>query len=114
MQSTLQFSALLIGQLELSRVNVRAENALVKSLQRQSNLAYQMKLFCEYARVETKGLVTIRALRRDDEQFKRCKKAIKDNINGSFLREGGFQGIRVLNVFHLRNDRLSKLMQVRL
>jgi hypothetical protein len=112
MEIALEYSGLLHFELEQSRVNVRAENALVESLQRQAIAAYQMKIFSEYLSLETKGLITISTLPKDSEQYKRCKKAIKDNITASFLRNGSYQGVRVLNVYHLSNQRLSRQLQV--
>jgi hypothetical protein len=113
MEIALEYSGLLFFELEMSRVNVRAENALVESLQRQATTAFQMKLFSEYLSLETKGLVSLVTLSKESEQYKRCKKAIKDNITASFLRSGSYQGVRVLNVYHLSNQRLSRQLQVR-
>ncbi len=112
MAISLEYAGLLLYELEMSHVNVRAENALVESLQRQAKAAYQMKLFSQYVSLETKGLISITPLSKESEQYKRCKKAIKDNISASFLRKGGYQGVRVLNVYHLANQRLSKILQV--
>jgi hypothetical protein len=112
MEIALEYSGLLFYELEMSRVNVRAENALVESLQRQATAAFQMKLFSEYLSLETKGLVTLVTLSKESEQYKRCKKAIKDNITASFLRKGSYQGVRVLNVYHLSNQWLSRQLQV--
>lgn len=112
MKIVLQYSALLVSELELSRVNLRAEDAMIQALQRQAIVANQMRLFTEYVAVETKGMITIECLRKDNEQYKRCKKAIKDNITPAFLRAGNFQGVRVLNIYHLQNERLAKYLKV--
>lgn len=112
MEIVLEYSGLLHYEVEMSRVNVRAESALVESLQRQAIAAYQIKLFSQYIALETKGLIRLTTLGKDSEQYKRCKKAIKDNITASFLRNGSYQGVRVLNVYHLSNQRLSRQLQV--
>jgi hypothetical protein len=112
MKIVLQYSALLVSELELSRVNMRAEEGVIRALQRQAQVAFQLRLFKEYVAIETKGLVTLECLSKDNEQYKRCKKAIKDNITPAFLRAGNFQGVRVLNIYHLQNERLARHLKV--
>lgn len=112
MKIVLQYSALLVSELELSRVNMRADEWAIKALQQQAQVAFQLRLFKEYVAIETRGLITLEILSKDNEQYKRCKKAIKDNITPSFLRAGNFQGVRVLNIYHLQNDRLAKYLKV--
>ena len=111
---SLQYSALLISELEMSRVNLRAEDFVIQSLQRQARVAHDLRLFAEYVSLETRGMVRIETLSKDNEQYKRCKKAIKDNITPSFLRAGQYQGVRVLNIYHLQNERLAKYLKVSL
>lgn len=112
MDIVLQYGSVITNELAAQSANSQEEIAAIEAIRRQEIIAHELKVFARFLQLETKGLMNLTFLEKDNEQYKRCKKAIKDNINSKFLRDGNFQGVRVLNICSLQNNRLAKFLQV--
>jgi hypothetical protein len=112
MDIVLQYGSVITSELAAQSANSEEELAAIEAIRRQEIISHELKVFAKYLNLETKGLMSLNFLEKDNEQYKRCKKAIKDNINSKFLRDGNFQGVRVLNICSLQNNRLAKFLQV--
>ena len=112
MDIVLQYGSVVTSELAAQASNSQEELAAIEAIRRQEVIAHELKVFARFLQLETRGLMNLTFLEKDNEQYKRCKKAIKDNINSKFLRDGNFQGVRVLNICSLQNNRLAKFLQV--
>jgi hypothetical protein len=112
MQVTLKYAAILKSELKSNRENLNQETKGINNQIRICNISKEIKLFSEYLNIETKLKCSLVALNKESEQYKRCKNAIKDNISPQYIRDHKSKGLRVLNVYHLRNEGLSNIFQV--
>lgn len=112
MDIVLQYGSIITNELAAQSANSKEEIAAIEAIRLQEIVAHELRVFARYLHLETKGLMNLTFLEKENEQYKRCKKAIKDNINSKFLRDGNFQGVRVLNICSLQNNRLAKFLQV--
>lgn len=112
MDIVLQYGSIITNELAAQSTSNQEEITAIEAIRRQEIMAHELKVFARFLHLETKGLMNLTFLEKDNEQYKRCKKAIKDNINSKFLRDGNFQGVRVLNICSLQNNRLAKFLQV--
>lgn len=112
MDIVLQYGCVVTSELAAQSTSNQEEIAAIEAIRRQEVIAHELKVFARYLHLETKGLMNLTFLDKENDQYKRCKKAIKDNINSKFLRDGNFQGVRVLNICSLQNNRLAKFLQV--
>ena len=107
-----QYGSILRTELKANCNAVQFEKANVTTSINQLKVSLELRLFAEYVSLETNRSVRLRYLEKDSDSYKRCRKAIKDNIAMHFLREGNFHGLRVLNVYHIDNSRLSAIFNV--
>lgn len=108
----LQYGNILRTELKANYNSVQFEKSNVTTSINQLKVSLELRLFAEYVSLETNRGVRLRYLEKDSDSYKRCRKAIKDNIAMHFLREGNFHGLRVLNVYHIDNSRLSAMFNV--
>ena len=112
MDIVLMYGTVVNNEVEAQSANNREEIEAIEAIRRQEVIGHDLRVFAKYLNLESKGLMNLTFLDKDNEQYKRCKKAIKDNINSRFLRDGNFQGVRVLNICSLQNGRLASFLQV--
>ena len=98
-------------EMESARVKLDTEMAEFDAQRRQAKLLRDVRVFAHHLYHETRGKVVVSVLERDSAQFKRCKKAIKENISSQFMAATGFQCAKVMAVFKLENSLISDHLQ---
>lgn len=78
---------------------------------RQAKVLRDIRVFAHHLYHETKGKVIVTALSQDSAQFRRCKKAIKENTSSKFMFESGYQKVKVRAVLKLENSLISNHLQ---
>lgn len=113
MKITLKYAVILRLEMKKNEDLIRTETKLVKQQTKQSNFTKEMKMLAEYLELETKSNITLSLLSKDSDQYKRCKNAVKDNISAIFVMNNKYKGLRILNVYQIKNELLAKQLQVR-
>jgi hypothetical protein len=106
-----QYFSLLKDELIKLRLKLSTDSTVSSVHRRQAKMLRDIRVFAHYLYHETSSKVVLTALPRDSAQFKRCKKAVKDNTSKQFLVDAGFQGVKVLAVFKLENAPVSDHLQ---
>ena len=70
-------------------------------------------MFAHHITIETKGNISLIFLKKESEQYKRCRQAVKDNIIMSTIKTIlGFDGINILRVIKVNHEIILKNWQV--
>jgi len=110
MQLMLQYFNIMKDELIVAKDNL-IRHALECNLQkRQAEVLKDMKIFAHYLYLETKGKVSIKSLDSESSQFKRCRKAVQDNVSNVLL-DRGYNDVKILHVFKLEHKILSSQLQ---
>ena len=110
MSSILQYNSLLQRELIALRDGV-VLSALEASLQRrQAQNLKEIRVFAHRLFYETKGKISVTSLAESSSQFKRCSKAVKENISSSLL-VNGYSDVCVKHVLKVEHTILSQQMQ---
>ena len=118
LQSALEYFSILKKDIEAASEQLKKERSEKDALKKQAKVCRDILLFSTHLKLETNRKVEISLLPVDSAQFLRCVRAVHDNIGSSF----GLQhkprnkltpnDVRILNVFKVKNDHLSKVLQV--
>ncbi len=106
MTYVLQYYAILKNELTVVRDELVSLALATSKQKRQALTLKDIKIFSYYLKYETKQKVCVTTLEADTSQFKRCKKAIKDNISHN-LHDKGYNDIQVLNVLKIEHRYVS-------
>jgi hypothetical protein len=88
-----QYFSLLKDELIKLRLKLSTDSTISSVQRRQAKMLRDIRVFAHYLYHETSSKVVLTALPRDSAQFKRCKKAVKENTSRQFLVDAGFQGV---------------------
>ena len=69
-----------------------------------------IRVFAHHAQYETKDRVVVSVLDEESSQFKRCKKAVRDNLSAN-LYHRGYSDVNVLNVLKIEHKAISAQLQ---
>ena len=112
MRHILDYYCILLDELNETRYKLANENTENLLLRARYKFLRDLKYFSYHLNLETKGKVTLTILEHDSAQAKRCRKAIKENVN--FARIIGpniYDNIKVIQVFKLDHTLLSSALQ---
>jgi hypothetical protein len=121
MQCILQYYNIIKKELDSSRIRLLYDRLEKQILIKQAEILYQLRLFSSHLIIETKGKIFFSITSYDSQQYIRCVKAIKDNVNIEKINNSNLNIIniidfkmktKVLNVFKLQNGFLSRKLQV--
>jgi len=107
MQLVLQYFVVLKEELMATREKLRIDSMDTLLQRRQARVLRDLKLFAHHLYHETKSKVSLSVLAPDSTQYKRCKKAVKDNIGQQLLTSHGCSDIKVLAVLKLDHGLIS-------
>ncbi len=110
MQLVLQYFNIMKEELTTAKDNLIKYALECNLLKRQALVLRDMKIFGHYLYLETKSKVCITSLDQESSQFKRCRKAVKDNISNT-LSDRGYNDAKVLHVFKLEHKILTSQLQ---
>lgn len=105
------YFALVKDELLTARVKLTADSIECQVQKRQAKTLRDVRIFAHHLFHETRGKVLLSALPRDSAQFKRCKKAVRDNTSKLFMTEMAYQQIKVLAVLKLEHSLISEYLQ---
>lgn len=106
-----QYFALVKDELSAARLKLNADLTECEVQKRQAKILRDVRIFAHHLYNETRGKIHLSALPRDSAQFKRCKKAVRDNTSKFFMTEMAFQHIKVLAVLKLEHSLISDYLQ---
>ncbi len=112
MRHVLNYYCILLDELNETRYKLANENTENILFRARYKFLRDLKYFSYHLNLETKGKVTLSHLEHDSAQAKRCRKAIKENVN--FARIIGpniYDNIKVIQVFKLDHTLLSSALQ---
>ncbi len=118
LESTLQYFSVLKEEIEGAAHQLQIERSEKESLKKQAKVGRDIMLFNQHLRMESRKQIELVPLHPESAQFQRCVRAVHDNLNESFglMLKPKFKltakDVRILNVFKLKNDRLTKQLQV--
>lgn len=118
LQSALDYFSILKKDIEGATEHLRRERSEKDALKKQAKVYRDIMLFSCHLKLETNKKIEITALSTDSAQFIRCMRAVHDNIGQTFgmqlkpRQKMTPKDIRILNVFKLKNDFLSRSLQV--
>lgn len=120
MQCILQYYNIIKKELDSSRIRLLYDRLEKQILIKQAEILYQLRLFSSHLIIETKGKIFFSITSYDSQQYIRCVKAIKDNVNIEKINNSNLNiniidfkmKTKVLNVFKLQNGFLSRKLQV--
>jgi hypothetical protein len=121
MQCILQYYNIIKKEFDSSRIRLLYDRLEKQILIKQAEILYQLRLFSSHLIIETKGKIFFSIASYDSQQYIRCVKAIKDNVNIEKITNSNLNIIniidfkmktKVLNVFKLQNGFLSRKLQV--
>ncbi len=112
MHQILNYYSILLDELSETRYKLAYENTENILYRARSKFLRDLKYFSYHLNMETKGKVTISLLEHDSAQAKRCRKAIKENVNYARINGSNlFGNIKVLQVFKLDHALLASALQ---
>ena len=112
MELVLQYFAILKDELNTTRERLHSSFSDGIFLKQQAKKLRDIQIFGKHLNIETKGNVTLEVLDIDSLQYKRCAKAIRENLKESKLLEARFVDISILNVIKIEHSIISKRLQV--
>jgi virulence-associated protein VapD len=77
----------------------------------QAKKLRDIQIFSRHLKVETQGKVYLNMIASESTQWKRCGKAVKENVSISRLQSMECSDIKILNVFKIEHKLLAKGMQ---
>lgn len=93
--------------IELSDRDTKANN--LRKL--QAKKLRDIQIFSRHLKVETQGKVYLNMIASESTQWKRCCKAVKENLSPSRLQSTECSDIKILNVFKIEHKLLAKGMK---
>jgi len=106
-----RYFALVREELLSARMKLNAETVECEMKRRQATILRDIRIFAHHLHHETRGNVSVTLLPKDSSQFKRCKKAVKDNVSRQFMVDRGYRKVRVLAVMKIENSFISSNLQ---
>jgi hypothetical protein len=110
MQQSLQYYNILKEELLQTRNNLIAQSAICDLQTKQAHVNHDLKVFAHYLQYETRDKVLLSFLDSESSQFRRCRKAIRDNL-GSFLYNRGYNDAKILSVIKIEHKLISSQLQ---
>lgn len=98
-------------ELLAARVKLTADSTECEVQKRQAKTLRDVRIFAHHLFHETRGKILLSALPRDSAQFKRCKKAVRDNTSKLFMTDMAYQQLKVLAVLKLEHSLISEYLQ---
>jgi hypothetical protein len=112
LQIVLSYFSILQNELNRNRMSVNQEQYIHRIHTIHSKILYELRMFAQHLQLETKYNIQFQFLNSDSVQYKRCKKAIKDNIPVDVFNEIGIENLKVTCVVKLNHQVLSERLQV--
>ncbi len=110
MSLVLQYNTLLQQELLQLRDDYLQTALEAQLMRRQAFALREIQIFAHHVNYETKTKVVINSLDESSSQFKRCAKAVKDNISSN-LEKYGYGDVHVHHVLKVDHSVLSAQMQ---
>ena len=109
MHLVLQYFGILKEELVATRTRLSIDSRESEMQRRQAKILRDVRLFAHHLNYETKGKLNLTVLPQDSTQFKRCKKAVIDNISPNFLAD--FSEVKVGAVLKLEHVHIADQLQ---
>jgi len=111
MREVQRYFAVVREELTQTRLKLNRETCDCRKQLQLAKTLRDIRIFAHHLYHETRGKVAVTVLQRESAQFKRCKKAIKDNVSSEFMTEYGYRSIKVRSVLKLENSLISDNLQ---
>lgn len=93
MERALEYFAILKEEMNSTRSSLNVSSIECNHKKQQAKRLRDMQIYSRHLSIETQGAVSFEAIPIGSPQWKRCRKAVKDNLNMSRLRRCG----RIIN-----------------
>ena len=111
MREVQRYFAVVRDELTHSRQKLNRETSDCRKQLQLAKTLRDVRIFAHHLYHETRGKVAVTVLPPESAQFKRCKKAIKDNVSSHFMTENGYRSVKVRSVLKLENSLISDNLQ---
>ena len=107
----LSYFSILKHEVLENRTQMDSEQKVYNIYSKLEKIIYEFKIFAHHIQIETKNNIMFEFLHKDSIHYKRCRKAIKENIPISFLTSNGLDNINVVRVVKLQHVKLAQQLQ---
>lgn len=116
MQSVLKFVSVVKEDIATAKKQLDEERQQKGSLKKQAKVCRDFLMFCRHVHMESSGRIEITCLPHNSAQFGRCVNAVHENLTDGYgvltsKRKIAEEDVRVLNVFKMKNNYLSRQLQ---